>query len=70
MLRWVPFFYWTLLGVFHGLLFFFGVRFLFGNPALQANGQVRPLNGRYSNWTRKCSTTYCYPMQTLCLAEL
>uniref|UniRef100_A0A8C5B1K9 Phospholipid-transporting ATPase n=1 Tax=Gadus morhua TaxID=8049 RepID=A0A8C5B1K9_GADMO len=45
MLRWVPFLYWTLLGVFHGLLFFFGVRFLFGNPALQANGQV------FGNWS-------------------
>lgn len=40
MLRWGPFLYWTLLGVFHGLLFFFGVRFLFSNPALQDNGQV------------------------------
>lgn len=40
MLRWGPFLYWTLLGVFHGLLFFFGVRFLFSNSALQDNGQV------------------------------
>ncbi|XP_033949584.1 phospholipid-transporting ATPase 11C isoform X1 [Pseudochaenichthys georgianus] len=45
MLRWGPFFYWTLLGVFHGLLFFFGVRYLFGNPALQDNGQV------FGNWS-------------------
>lgn len=43
MLRWGPFLYWTLLGVFHGLLFFFGVRYLFSNPALQDNGQVCPL---------------------------
>uniref|UniRef100_A0A672ZNE2 Phospholipid-transporting ATPase n=1 Tax=Sphaeramia orbicularis TaxID=375764 RepID=A0A672ZNE2_9TELE len=40
MLRWGPFLYWTILGVFHGLLFFFGVRYLFSNPALQDNGQV------------------------------
>lgn len=40
MLRWGPFIYWTLLGIFHGLVFFFGVRFLFSNPALQDNGQV------------------------------
>lgn len=40
MLRWGRFLYWTLLGVFHGLLFFFGVRCLFSNPALQDNGQV------------------------------
>ncbi|CAL8356351.1 unnamed protein product [Merluccius merluccius] len=45
MLRWVPFLYWTVLGVFHGLLFFFGVRYLFGNPALQDNGQV------FGNWS-------------------
>uniref|UniRef100_A0A8C3AS71 Phospholipid-transporting ATPase n=1 Tax=Cyclopterus lumpus TaxID=8103 RepID=A0A8C3AS71_CYCLU len=45
MLRWRPFLYWTLLGVFHGLLFFFGVRFLFSNPALQDNGQV------FGNWS-------------------
>uniref|UniRef100_A0A4W6EHG3 Phospholipid-transporting ATPase n=1 Tax=Lates calcarifer TaxID=8187 RepID=A0A4W6EHG3_LATCA len=45
MLRWGPFLYWTLLGVFHGLLFFFGVRYLFSNPALQDNGQV------FGNWS-------------------
>uniref|UniRef100_A0A3Q3EY65 Phospholipid-transporting ATPase n=1 Tax=Labrus bergylta TaxID=56723 RepID=A0A3Q3EY65_9LABR len=45
MLRWGLFLYWTLLGVFHGLLFFFGVRFLFSNPALQDNGQV------FGNWS-------------------
>uniref|UniRef100_A0A671USA4 Phospholipid-transporting ATPase n=1 Tax=Sparus aurata TaxID=8175 RepID=A0A671USA4_SPAAU len=45
MLRWGPFVYWTFLGVFHGLLFFFGVRFLFSNPALQDNGQV------FGNWS-------------------
>uniref|UniRef100_A0A8C7QUW1 Phospholipid-transporting ATPase n=1 Tax=Oncorhynchus mykiss TaxID=8022 RepID=A0A8C7QUW1_ONCMY len=45
MLRWSPFLYWTLLGVYQGLLFFFGVRFLFSNPALQDNGQV------FGNWS-------------------
>ncbi|XP_067373673.1 phospholipid-transporting ATPase IG isoform X4 [Channa argus] len=45
MLRWRPFLYWTLLGVFHGLVFFFGVRCLFSNPALQDNGQV------FGNWS-------------------
>uniref|UniRef100_A0A672ZP72 Phospholipid-transporting ATPase n=1 Tax=Sphaeramia orbicularis TaxID=375764 RepID=A0A672ZP72_9TELE len=45
MLRWGPFLYWTILGVFHGLLFFFGVRYLFSNPALQDNGQV------FGNWS-------------------
>ncbi|XP_068181058.1 phospholipid-transporting ATPase IG isoform X1 [Antennarius striatus] len=45
MLRWGPFLCWTLLGVFHGLLFFFGVRCLFSNPALQDNGQV------FGNWS-------------------
>ncbi|XP_028315119.1 phospholipid-transporting ATPase IG isoform X3 [Gouania willdenowi] len=45
MLRWPPFIYWTLLGVYHGLLFFFGVRLLFGNLALPDNGQV------FGNWS-------------------
>ncbi|KAJ8390575.1 hypothetical protein AAFF_G00101810 [Aldrovandia affinis] len=45
MLRWGPFLYWTALGVFQGLLFFFGAHFLFRNPALQDNGQV------FGNWT-------------------
>ncbi|XP_010734895.1 phospholipid-transporting ATPase 11C isoform X5 [Larimichthys crocea] len=45
VLRWGTFLYWTVLGVFHGLLFFFGVRFLFSNPALQDNGQV------FGNWS-------------------
>ncbi|XP_062332899.1 phospholipid-transporting ATPase IG [Osmerus eperlanus] len=44
-LRWCPFLYWTLLGVFQGVLFFFGVRYLFSNPALQDNGQV------FGNWS-------------------
>ncbi|XP_059377455.1 phospholipid-transporting ATPase IG-like [Carassius carassius] len=45
ILRWRPFLYWTLLGIFQGLMFFFGVRFLFSNPALQDNGQV------FGNWS-------------------
>ncbi|KAL7885880.1 hypothetical protein AOLI_G00061750 [Acnodon oligacanthus] len=45
MLRWGPFLYWTVLGIFQGLLFFFGVRYLFSNPALQDNGQV------FGNWS-------------------
>ncbi|XP_061541032.1 phospholipid-transporting ATPase 11C isoform X5 [Phycodurus eques] len=45
MLRWQPFLYWTLLGVFHGLVFFFGVRCMFRNSALQDDGQV------YGNWS-------------------
>uniref|UniRef100_A0A1A7XM33 Phospholipid-transporting ATPase n=1 Tax=Iconisemion striatum TaxID=60296 RepID=A0A1A7XM33_9TELE len=45
MLRWGFFLYWTGLGAFHGLVFFFGVRFLFSNPALQDNGQV------FGNWS-------------------
>ncbi|KAL4631648.1 phospholipid-transporting ATPase 11C-like isoform X1 [Arapaima gigas] len=45
MLRWCPFLCWTILGVFQGLLFFFGVHSLFGNSALQDNGQV------FGNWS-------------------
>lgn len=45
MLKWGPFLYWTVLGIFQGLLFFFGVKYLFSNPALQDNGQV------FGNWS-------------------
>uniref|UniRef100_A0AAY5EQ01 Phospholipid-transporting ATPase n=1 Tax=Electrophorus electricus TaxID=8005 RepID=A0AAY5EQ01_ELEEL len=45
MLRWGPFLYWTVLAVFQGLIFFFGVKYLFSNPALQDNGQV------FGNWS-------------------
>ncbi|XP_069049828.1 phospholipid-transporting ATPase IG isoform X2 [Lepisosteus oculatus] len=45
MLLWGPFLYWTLLGAFEGLVFFFGTHCLFSNPALQDNGQV------FGNWT-------------------
>uniref|UniRef100_A0A8C5QD03 Phospholipid-transporting ATPase n=1 Tax=Leptobrachium leishanense TaxID=445787 RepID=A0A8C5QD03_9ANUR len=45
MLQWRPFLYWTLLGAFEGLVFFFGVYFLFQNPALDGNGQV------FGNWS-------------------
>ncbi|XP_018419655.1 PREDICTED: phospholipid-transporting ATPase IG isoform X1 [Nanorana parkeri] len=45
MLQWLPFLYWTLLGAFEGLVFFFGVYLLFQNPSLEGNGQV------YGNWS-------------------
>uniref|UniRef100_A0A8C4SP12 Phospholipid-transporting ATPase n=1 Tax=Erpetoichthys calabaricus TaxID=27687 RepID=A0A8C4SP12_ERPCA len=45
MLRWGPFLFWTLLGLFQGLVFFFGTYQLFQNPALEDNGQV------FGNWT-------------------
>ncbi|XP_063288057.1 phospholipid-transporting ATPase IG isoform X2 [Pelobates fuscus] len=45
MLQWLPFLYWTLLGAFQGLLFFFGVYLLFQNPSLDGNGQV------FGNWS-------------------
>ncbi|XP_066437894.1 phospholipid-transporting ATPase IG isoform X2 [Eleutherodactylus coqui] len=45
MLQWMPFLYWTALGAFEGLVFFFGVYFLFQNPSLEGNGQV------FGNWS-------------------
>ncbi|KAM4695931.1 phospholipid-transporting ATPase IG [Rhinophrynus dorsalis] len=45
MLQWGPFLYWTLLGIFEGLVFFFGVCLLFQNPSLEGNGQV------FGNWS-------------------
>uniref|UniRef100_A0A8C9EKH2 Phospholipid-transporting ATPase n=1 Tax=Pavo cristatus TaxID=9049 RepID=A0A8C9EKH2_PAVCR len=45
MLQWRPFLYWTFLGAFEGLVFFFGVYFLFHNSSLEDNGKV------FGNWT-------------------
>uniref|UniRef100_A0A452I7P9 Phospholipid-transporting ATPase n=1 Tax=Gopherus agassizii TaxID=38772 RepID=A0A452I7P9_9SAUR len=45
MLQWKPFLYWTFLGSFEGLVFFFGVYFLFQNSSLEHNGKV------FGNWT-------------------
>lgn len=42
MLQWRPFLYWTFLGAFEGLVFFFGVYFLFQNSSLEDNGKVIP----------------------------
>lgn len=58
MLRWRPFLYWTILGIFQGLLFFFGVKYLYTNPALQDNGQVRVISG------------YCLTIQAVYMALL
>ncbi|XP_074864274.1 phospholipid-transporting ATPase IG isoform X1 [Carettochelys insculpta] len=44
MLQWKPFLYWTFLGTFEGLVFFFGVYFLFENSSLEDNGKV------FGNW--------------------
>lgn len=41
MLQLKPFLYWTLLGLFDGLVFFFGGYFLFHEASLQDNGKVR-----------------------------
>ncbi|KAM5145743.1 phospholipid-transporting ATPase IG isoform 2-T2 [Mantella aurantiaca] len=45
MLQWLPFLYWTVLGAFEGLVFFFGVYLLFQNPSLEGHGQV------FGNWS-------------------
>ncbi|RMC22036.1 hypothetical protein DUI87_02907 [Hirundo rustica rustica] len=45
MLQWRPFLYWTFLGTFEGLVFFFGVYFLFQSSSLEDNGKV------FGNWT-------------------
>lgn len=42
MLQWRPFLYWTFLGAFEGLVFFFGAYFLFQNSSLEDNGKVTP----------------------------
>ncbi|XP_059233880.1 phospholipid-transporting ATPase IH isoform X5 [Mustela nigripes] len=45
LLRWRVFIYWTLLGVFDALVFFFGAYFMFENTTVTSNGQI------FGNWT-------------------
>lgn len=40
LLRWRAFIYWTLLGLFNALVFFFGAYFMFENTTVTSNGQV------------------------------
>lgn len=40
LLRWRVFIYWTFLGVFDAVVFFFGAYFLFENSIVTSNGQV------------------------------
>ncbi|XP_029460544.1 probable phospholipid-transporting ATPase IH isoform X1 [Rhinatrema bivittatum] len=45
LLRWRLFIYWTFLGLFDAVVFFFGAYFLFDNAAVTSNGQM------LGNWT-------------------
>ncbi|XP_023998640.1 phospholipid-transporting ATPase IH-like isoform X3 [Salvelinus sp. IW2-2015] len=45
LLRWPIFIYWTCLGVFDAVVFFFGSYFLFNNSTFTSNGQM------FGNWT-------------------
>ncbi|XP_028809971.1 probable phospholipid-transporting ATPase IH isoform X2 [Denticeps clupeoides] len=45
LLRWPIFIYWTFLGVFDAVVFFFGAFFLFDNTTFTSNGQM------FGNWT-------------------
>uniref|UniRef100_A0A6Q2XUQ9 Phospholipid-transporting ATPase n=1 Tax=Esox lucius TaxID=8010 RepID=A0A6Q2XUQ9_ESOLU len=45
LLRWPIFIYWTFLGVFDAVVFFFGAYFLFYNTTFTSNGQM------FGNWT-------------------
>ncbi|XP_074846632.1 phospholipid-transporting ATPase IH isoform X6 [Carettochelys insculpta] len=45
LLRWRVFIYWTFLGVFDAVVFFFGAYFLFDNTTVTSNGQM------FGNWT-------------------
>lgn len=50
MLQWRPFLYWTFLGAFEGLVFFFGAYFLFQNSSLEDNGKVTPRKKKKKRW--------------------
>ncbi|KAL6076775.1 hypothetical protein STEG23_002039, partial [Scotinomys teguina] len=45
LLRWRVFIYWTFLGVFDALVFFFGAYLMFENTTVTSNGQM------FGNWT-------------------
>ncbi|XP_053166190.1 phospholipid-transporting ATPase IH isoform X3 [Hemicordylus capensis] len=52
-LRWRVFIYWTFLGVFNAMVFFFGAYFLFDNTTVTSNGQLMTTNTHmmFGNWT-------------------
>ncbi|KAI1899812.1 hypothetical protein AGOR_G00065600 [Albula goreensis] len=53
LLRWRIFIYWTFLGVFDAVVFFFGAYFLFDNTTFTSNGQLMTTNTQmmFGNWT-------------------
>ncbi|XP_025051885.1 probable phospholipid-transporting ATPase IH isoform X4 [Alligator sinensis] len=53
LLRWRVFIYWTFLGVFDAMVFFFGAYFLFENTSASSNGQLMTANTHmmFGNWT-------------------
>ncbi|XP_052345017.1 phospholipid-transporting ATPase IH-like isoform X6 [Oncorhynchus keta] len=53
LLRWPIFIYWTFLGVFDAVVFFFGSYFLFNNSTFTSNGQLMTTNTQmmFGNWT-------------------
>lgn len=53
LLRWPVFLYWTCLGVFDAVVFFFGAYFLFDNTTFTSNGQLMTTNTQmmFGNWT-------------------
>uniref|UniRef100_A0A8C6GM32 Phospholipid-transporting ATPase n=1 Tax=Mus spicilegus TaxID=10103 RepID=A0A8C6GM32_MUSSI len=53
LLRWRVFIYWTFLGVFDALVFFFGAYFIFENTTVTINGQIMTTSTSmmFGNWT-------------------
>ncbi|XP_074766216.1 phospholipid-transporting ATPase IH isoform X6 [Athene noctua] len=53
LLRWRAFIYWTFLGVFDAVVFFFGAYFLFDNTIVTSNGQLMTTSTHmmFGNWT-------------------
>ncbi|XP_069061125.1 phospholipid-transporting ATPase IH isoform X3 [Pleurodeles waltl] len=53
LLRWRLFIYWTLLGLFDAVVFFFGAYFLFDSVTITSNGQLMTANTymMMGNWT-------------------
>ncbi|XP_035390774.1 probable phospholipid-transporting ATPase IH isoform X6 [Electrophorus electricus] len=53
LLQWPVFIYWTFLGVFDAMVFFFGAFFLFDNTTFTSNGQLMATNTQmmFGNWT-------------------
>ncbi|CAG05786.1 unnamed protein product, partial [Tetraodon nigroviridis] len=73
LLRWPVFMYWTCLGVFDAVIFFFGAYFLFDNTTFTSNGQVDVWELDLRDSCLYGAGVHCYSqasMSSICLFQL